>query len=348
MMHRTGPGHHSLPHSRSAAPVGASGPSPVGSRSGRVGLIVAAALVLLGIPAAASAQAHVLIVSGLGGEPKYVNDFHEWGTAMAEAAVEKFGVPSENVIYLAEDPSRDRERIDGESRRDAVLAALRAIAGRAGEDDRIMVLLIGHGSADARGSRLNLPGPDLTAAELNEALAAFPTQPIVVVNTASSSGDFQEELAGENRAIVTATRSGMESNETLFGRHFVAAYSDEGADANRDGRITVAEAYEYANRETEREYTNSGRLQLEHARMEGDLAVAQAFHLGAPGAGVPDDASPELRALYAERDRIQEAVETLMVRTGQLDPADYEAQLEALLLDLARANRAIQEMEEAR
>ena len=309
---------------------------------------MAAALMLICAPIVAEAQAHLLIVSGLGGEPKYVNDFHGWGAAMAEAATEKFGIPAENVVFLAEEPSRDRANIDGESRRDAVLAALRTMAGKAAADDRIMVLLIGHGSADTRGSRLNLPGPDLTAVELKEALAAFPTQPIVVVNTASSSGDFQDVLAGENRAIVTATRSGMESNETLFGRHFVAAYSGDGADSNRDGRITIAEAYEYANRETEREYTNSGRLQLEHARMEGDLAVAQAFHLGSPSTGVPEDASPQLRALYAERDRIQEAVETLMLRTGQLEPAAYEAQLEALLLDLARANREIQEMEGSR
>ncbi|HUE95888.1 MAG TPA: C13 family peptidase [Longimicrobiaceae bacterium] len=302
---------------------------------------------LLATAPAAAAQAHLLIVSGLGGEPKYVNDFHAWGAQMVDAARDRFGLPPENVVFLAEDPARDRERISGESRREAVIEALRAMARRAGEDDRVMILLIGHGSADSRGSRVNLPGPDLTAAELNEELGAFRTQPIVVVNTTSASGDYQEALAGPNRTIITATRSGMEANETLFGGYFVAAFSGEGADSNRDGRVTIAEAFEYARRETEREYTNTGRLQLEHSRMEGDLELAQLFHLGTPSAGAPADASPELRVLYAERDRLQEEVEGLRLRGGQIEAAAYQTQLEALLLDLARTNRAIQEMEGA-
>jgi len=295
---------------------------------------------------AAIAQVHLLIVSGLGGEPQYVEQFHEWGTSMVDAATERFGVPAENVIYLAESPERDPQRIDGISRRDDIGQALAQIAERADADDRIMILLIGHGSADGRGSRINLPGPDITAEELAELLAPFDTQPIVVVNTASASGDFHEALAGERRTIITATRSGMERNETLFGEFFVAAFAGEGADIDQDGRVTVAEAYEYATRETERAYQAANRLQLEHSRMEGDLELARVFHLGAPSvAAVPEDATPEVRALYEERDRLQGEVENLRVRSSQLDPAEYQRQLEALLLELARTNRAIQEAE---
>jgi hypothetical protein len=294
----------------------------------------------------AAAQAHLLIVSGLGGEPQYVEAFHEWGTSMVDAALERFGVPAENVTYLAEAPERDPQRIDGTSSRDEIGQAFVQIAERAGQDDRIMVLLIGHGSADARGSRINLPGPDLTAEELAELLEPFDTQPIVVVNAASASGDFHEALAGEHRTIITATRSGMERNETLFGEFFVAAFAGDGADIDQDGRVTVVEAYEYANTETERAYASDNRLQLEHARMEGDLEMARVFHLGAPSvAAIPDDAPPEVRALYEERERLQAEVENLRIRSNQLDPAEYQRQLEVLLLELARTNRAIQEAE---
>jgi hypothetical protein len=292
------------------------------------------------------AQVHLLIVSGLGGEPQYVEEFHTWGTSMVDAAIERYGVPPENVTYLAENPDRDRERIDGEARRDEVAMALERIAERADPDDRIMILLIGHGSADARGSRINLPGPDLTAEELAQLLAPFDTQPIVIVNTASASGDFHEPLAGEHRTTITATRSGMERNETVFGEFFVGAFAGDGADVDQDGRVTVSEAYQFATTETERVYTTENRLQLEHARIEGDAELARVFHLGAPAvAAIPDDASPELRALFEQRQTLQEEVESLRIRSGQLDPADYQRQLEELLLELARTNRAIQEAE---
>ncbi|MQA91988.1 MAG: hypothetical protein GEU90_17490 [Gemmatimonas sp.] len=293
---------------------------------------------------AVAAQAHLLIVSGLGGEPKYVDDFHAWGTEMVDAAVERHGLARENVIYLAENPDRDPQRIDGISRREEVESALARIAERAGPDDRVMILLIGHGSADARGSRINLPGPDLTAEELAGLLEPFSSQPLVIVNTASASGDFHEPLAAEHRTTITATGSGMERNETLFGEFFVGAFAGDGADVDQDDRVTVTEAYEYAVRETERAYTTSNRLQLEHSRMEGDTELAGVFHLGAPGvAAIPEDASPELRALYDERLRLQEEVESLRIRSGQMDPEEYQQQLEQLLLELARTNRAIQD-----
>ncbi|MEX2584537.1 MAG: C13 family peptidase [Gemmatimonadota bacterium] len=306
-------------------------------------LVLAAALLVLQSTGAAS-QVHLLIVSGLGGEPRYVEEFHQWGTTMVDAAVDRLAIPPENVIYLAEDPARDELRIDGTSRRDEIGSALLSMAERAAPDDRVMVLLIGHGSADSRGSRINLPGPDLTAEELAELLTPFETQPLVVVNTASASGDFHEPLAGENRTIITATRSGMERNETLFGEYFVAAFAEEGADVDQDGRVTIAEAYEFAETETERAYTNDNRLQLEHSRMEGDLELAAVFHLGGTAvATVPADASPELRALYEERQRLQSEVDALRIRSTQLDAAEYQRQLETLLLDLARTNREIQE-----
>ncbi len=304
-----------------------------------------ALLAFLGIAAAAApaaAQTHLLVVSGIGGEPRYVEEFHRWGTGMVEAAT-RLGIAADDIVYVAEDPARD-PRIDGESRAEAVEGAIRAIAARAAPDDRVLILLIGHGSADARGARINLPGPDFTAAELAGWLEAFTSQPIVIVNTASASGGFHEPLQAPGRTVITATRSDMERNETRFGGHFVDAFAGEGADANRDGRVTIAEAFEYATRETERSYASSNELQLEHARMEGDLDLARVFHLGSvASAAIPSDASPELRALHQERQRLEGEIDALRARASQLDADEYQSALEALLLELARVNRSIQE-----
>jgi hypothetical protein len=297
---------------------------------------------------AAAGQAHLLIISGIGGEPRYVEDFHNWGITMVDAAKDRLGLPPENVVFLAEDPARDPTRIAAVSRRENVEQAIADIARRAGPDDRIMILLIGHGSTDSRGARMNLPGPDLTAEEYAELISVFRTQPLVFVNTASSSGAFHEALAGPNRTIVTATRSGAERNETMFGGFFVAAFAEDGADVDRDGRVTIEEAFEYAVRETQRAYQTAGRLQLENARIEGDLELAGVFHLGGPAAGAPRDAPPEVRALYAQRQELEQRVDALRMRSGQLAEDEYQRELERLLLELARTNREIQERESSR
>jgi hypothetical protein len=293
---------------------------------------------------AAAAQARVLIVSGLGGESKYVNDFHKWGTTMVDAATTRLGLPRENVIYLAEEPSRDAQRIDGEARVEEIQKAVRNIASAAGPDERVLILLIGHGSADSRGSRINLPGPDLTAEELGKLVDSLGSRPVVVVNTASASGDFHESLEGQNRASITATRSGMERNETVFGGFFVAAFAEEGADIDKNGRVTVGEAFDYATAETKRSYESANQLQMEHSRIEGNLELARSFTIGAPAvASLPADAPPEVRSLVEERQRLEEAVASLRTRSGTMEAAAYQAELERLLLELARTNRAIQE-----
>ena len=79
---------------------------------------VFAALAAVALAAtAAQAQTHVLIVSGIGGEREYVDKFFEWGTGMAEAAV-RIGVPKANVVYLAEDSTRDPARVGPGGRND--------------------------------------------------------------------------------------------------------------------------------------------------------------------------------------------------------------------------------------
>jgi pimeloyl-ACP methyl ester carboxylesterase len=290
-----------------------------------------------------AAQSHLVVVSGLGGEARYSDEFHRWGVAMVDAARERFGLAAEQIVYLAEKPERDPSRIHGPSTREQVERVLAELARRAAPTDRILILLIGHGSSDGRGARLNLPGPDITADELAAWLARFATQPVVVVNAASASGDFQEPLAAKNRAVITATRSGLERNETVFGRFFVEAFAGDVADTDKDGRVTVLEAFEYARREVERFYKADNRLQTEHARLEGNAEVARGFYLAAAARGIPAGESAELRALLTERQRLEERVEALRSRRAQMEPEAYEAELERLLVELALKNREIRE-----
>lgn len=320
------------------------------------------ALAWLAVPAAA--QTHLVVITGLSGEPRYAAAFHEWSTTLIDAAEGRWGVPESNVVYLAEKVETDPNRISARSTRENIESAFSDLAVRAGPDDEIFVLLIGHGSMRDGESRFNLPGPDMTPADFDALLDAFPTQGIVFVNAASSSGEFIAQLSGERRTIITATRSGAERNQTTFAAYFVEAFAGDGADVDKDGRVSALEAFIYARREVARVYESDGRLLTEHALLddngdgegssepgpqEADGALARTLFLSGGTATVASGAvpsDPRLAALYEEKRRLEEEVAALRLRKDEMDPEVYERELEELLVELALNTRSIRELEE--
>jgi hypothetical protein len=187
-----------------------------------VRVLLAGLLLALAAPVGAQ-ESRLLVVTGLGGEAQYSDAFHEWAIAMMDAAEKTYGVPASNITYLAEKPERDPARIKGPSTKVGIEKAIEEIAGRLQPQDAVLVLLIGHGSSQSGDCRLNLPGPDLGGAELARLLDRLGPARVAVVNAFSASGDLAKTLAGKGRIVVTATKSGMERNETVFGRYFVEA-----------------------------------------------------------------------------------------------------------------------------
>lgn len=317
---------------------------------------VLAALVAAAAAPAQAQEAHLLVVSGLGGEPAYADSLVRWGRALASAAS-----ASARVTWLAEDPSKD-PRIDGPSRRDGVARALGGIAREAGPDDVVFVILMGHGSQDARGARLNLPGPDLGVEELADMLAPLKGR-VAVVNTASASGAMVPALAAPGRVVVAATASGSERNQTWFGRFFADAYAGGGADTDKDGTVSLLEAFDFARLQVEELYSRSRQLQSEHPVLDddgdgepareptssgGDGALAAGLYLAPPTAAVaaaPEGASPELAKLYEERAALAKQLEALQRRKASMEEAAYDREFEAIMVELALKNRAIRELE---
>ena len=167
---------------------------------------------------------------------------------------------------------------------------------------------------------------------------------IVLVNTASSSGPFLEALSAPGRTLVSATRSGAEHYTTLFGGFFVDALNSPTADADKNKRISVLEAFQFAKAEVTRAYEREGLLATEHAVMDDAAKLASVFSFGAVGAdALPAD--PKLRALHVERREIEQRMESLKVLKGSMDPARYEAELEKLATALALKTREIRQLE---
>ena len=300
------------------------------------------------------AQTHALIVAGVGGEPQYSRQFVQWATTMSDALVKR-GVPAANVTVLAETAAPPRI---GRSSRDEITKAMGQIAQRSRPGEQVLIMLIGHGSAEG-DAKFSIPGPDLTALEFVKLLDDLNGRKVAVVNAASASGAFIEPLAAKGRTIITATRSGMERNETTFAQHFVDAFAKDVADTDKDNRTTMLEAFTYAKRETARFYEQQNRLLTEHAVLEdngdgkpssdpdgkAEGAVARLFAVGGASAGAPANANAEVRALYDQRAAIQRRLDALRAAKDDMKAEDYEKQLETLLVELAQKNQEIRRKE---
>jgi hypothetical protein len=300
----------------------------------------------------------LLIVVGLTGDAEHAKTFQAWGNTLAQASA-RLGVPPERMVYLAEKAAEGGVPTSGRSTREEIAKALTGFAAEAGPEDLVLITLIGHGTFDGRTPKFNLPGPDMGPADFNALLGKLKTKQLVFVNTTSASGPFVAELSGPGRTIVTATRNGAETFATLFGGFFVDALTSEAADADKNKRISILEAFQFAKAETARAYEREGLLATEHALLDdngdkegiqdpsptaADGKVAAVLSLGVAGDdGLPDD--PKLRALHLERRDLERRVEALRLLKDSMEPARYTSELEQLVTAIALKTREIRAAE---
>ncbi|NOT43296.1 MAG: hypothetical protein HOP14_01690 [Acidobacteria bacterium] len=304
-------------------------------------------------------RAFLLIIVGLSGDPEHGELFHKWGDSLVDAG-DRLGIDESRLIYLADRTSPD-SKATARSSKVEVEKAFATLAEAAGPDDLVYVVLFGHGSYDGRTARFNMPGPDMTAADFDRQVSRLRSTQIVFVNTASASGPFIEELSGPGRTVVTATRSGAEQYATLFGGYFVDGLGAESADADRNRRISVLEAFNFAKGEVLKAYEREGLLPIEHALLDddgdregtpepaataADGRVAAVLSLGSTEAeSLPSD--PRVRALFLERRDLERQVESLRLLKDSMPAARYTSELERLVTALALKTRELRTAEGA-
>ena len=339
--------------------------------------LVVVAMLSFGQPA--QADARLLIVSGIGGEDRFSQQFRDWALQMRDAAIGPLGMVAQDVVWLCELPQRDPTQCAGESRRESILKAIAQMLGDGPGDSSdarpLMVLMIGHGTTRDDRALFNVAGPDLSAQDLNEvfetAQKSSPGQMIAIVNTTPSSALFAKLLGRRGRIVVTATARSQESDHTRFAAHFVAAYAAGGADADRDGRVSLLEAFQFAVREVTREYADKRQVRTEHAMLEDnadgegsrkpqvdggtagggrgergparkmDGAVAARFFLAS--AVRREDISAERLKLENEARNLVTRISALRRRKVAMQPSDYLQELETLLVELALNRRQVSE-----
>jgi len=292
----------------------------------------------------------VVIVVGAPGSPEYTSQFGEaadhWQAAALKAAAEaiRIGQTTEGTVT-------DHER-------------LRSVLEKAAKvsSEPLWVVLIGHGTYDGREAKFNLRGPDVTDVELSDWLLPF-KRTVVIINCASASGPFINRFSGNNRLVVTATKSGHEINFTRFGKYFAEAITDERADIDKDGQVSLLEAFLTGSGRVDEYYRTHSQLASEHALMDdnGDRLGTPAnwFHgiratkRAKDGATLDGTRAHQLhlipsdreRGISAEirqrRDQLELSIAALRDQKDKLGEEAYYGQLEKLMVELARLYRSV-------
>lgn len=286
----------------------------------------------------------VITVIGAPGTEEYGQQFNEWSERWQSAAT------SANADFV----SIGTTESVGLSDREQLQQQLAQIESDSTEP--LWLVLIGHGTFDGKVAKFNLQGPDVTATELAEWLQRV-NRPVAVINCASASGPFINALAGDNRVIVTSTKSGFEQNFARFGDFISRAIVDTTFDLDKDEQTSLLEAFIAASSRVDEFYKQEGRLATEHALLDdnGDgLGTPASWFRGVRATKSAKDGavdgqlanqiclvrseqesnlSAELRI---QRDALAAKVETLRKQKSDMPEDVYYSELESLLVELSR------------
>ena len=302
--------------------------------------------VRIGVLALAAAAAHAstfyVTLSGLGGEPDYVQRFKMWAEDI-DSSLKKAGGDATVITMIA--PTREQVR-----------ARFAEIDRQAKPNDALVLMLIGHGTYDGVEYKFNLPGPDIGGAELAGLLDHVPATRQLVVNMTSSSGGSIEFLRKPNRIVICATKSGTEKNATVFARYWAEALRDPAADADKNESVSALEAFHYAQQKTNEFFETQKRLATEHAVLEdtgkgegerapsaenGEGRLAASFTVVRLGSNAAAAKDPAKRLLLDQKEQLEQSIDQLKYNKAAIPEAQYQQQLTQLLLELAKVQEAI-------
>jgi len=293
---------------------------------------------------AAEPRTTVIVVIGKEGQPEFGPQFRAWA-----AAWEAAGLHGDAETFVIGRDAEDAANTDAQQLQE------RIVEHAQGPVRPLWIVLIGHGTFDGRTAKFNSRGPDFSGADLAEWLADV-SSPIAIINCSSASAPFLSDLAAPGRVVVTATKSGAESNFTRFGKFAAEAIADLEADLDKDGQVSLLEVFLTAARRTQEYYDGESRLATEHALIDDDgdgLGTRSEAFVGvrpvrdAETGGLDGYRAHQWHLVRSEterafppdlrkrRDELELAVFQLRDRKANLPEETYFAQLENLLVELA-------------
>lgn len=317
----------------------------------RVILPAAVVLTSLGVvPHAAHAQSarYAVLIQGASGEEQYAKQHRAWLNSLAGVLRDRFKYDASRLLVFAEQPLAGEERATAA----AIRAALTTLASTVAPADQVVIVFIGHGGGQGADAKFNLIGPDLSVAEWAALLKPIRGR-VALVDTTSASFPYLAGLSAEGRVVITATSSFAQRFHTTFPEGFIQAFTSEGADADKNGRISLLEAFEHASRVVKQVYEQKGTMATEVAALDDngdgkgrdaatagpDGAVAALTYLDTPVMETSKD--PETQKLLTQQQALTEQVDDLRRRQTTMPAAEYEREFERLMGELAVVSREV-------
>ena len=288
------------------------------------------------------ADQRVIVVVGAAGADEYSGQFSEWAAHWQQSASHARCT----VIGTESAEVDDKKSLHNTIRE----LEANTVTGE------VWLVMIGHGTYDGQRAKFNLRGPDVEASELKAWLLPL-KQRLVVINCASSSSPFINELSGANRIIVTATKDGHQYNFSRFAQFMAASINDPAIDLDKDGQTSVLEAFCSASQSVQGFYDQENRLATEHALIDdnGDgLGTPAEWFEGTranrnPKQGIADGIAANQvflqrrgvdATLTAEqrtkRNELETKLERLRVNKSRMTEDQYLLEIEPILIELAK------------
>lgn len=300
---------------------------------------------------------YAVILVGATATDEMADRFGGWALDLRESLQEDYGYDTRNLRLLAGAADEDDFNVDGASRAETIRATFETLAKEIKPGDQLTIFLIGHGTASGKLAKYNIVGPDLSGSDFADILEQINTQNIAVINTTSASYGFSKALSANGRVIVSATRSSAEKYDTVFPRYFIEGLQGQAADRDKNGRVSILEAFNYARARVDAYFDERGSLPSEHATLDdngdgvfsvkpdqrGDGRLAQIAYFDVAGSA-SNKLTPAAAQLRGRMSELERDVFLLRANKSSLAESEYWAQLEPLLIELAKVSREFDEL----
>jgi hypothetical protein len=316
-------------------------------------IALALVVVVLAAANAAAENRWAIIVSGASGGDKYAEQMNTWRNDLQAALVNRYQFKKEFVKVFVDETAASGEKGTAEN----VKKFFAEVKKGSAKDDFMLVILLGHGTFDGDVAKFNLVGPDMTAKDWSDALTGVQGH-VTLVNTTEASFPFLETLTTKGRVVITATDSAAQKYATVFPEYFIKAMNEASTDLDKNGRTSIYEVFAAASAAVKQHYEQRGQLTTERALIDdnGDGKGREASAEG-PDGGIARIAyldseivtatgNPELAALIKRRQGLEQQAEEHKQLKGVMPDAEWNAQFEKLMLELAQVSAEIRKKSE--
>ena len=211
-------------------------------------------------------NAHALIITGINKNAKDRQTKDKAVVDLRNFLLDSASIKRDRLAVLANSRSLARTPSEISTARN-LKEQIDVFAATVNPADTFIFYYVGQANVVADKLRLNLPGADITHEQLAEWLSRVKASSILIVLDCPGAGLAVKALAGQGR-IVVAGCTADQHYSTRFSEYFVPALGENKNDTDKDGKVSLLEAFTSASRQLDDFYRSMGLLKTETPVLE--------------------------------------------------------------------------------